>query len=183
MELGEQVQRREPTVSYFLDGYLRGLMACRVDIPVQALNLYFNGWWHGALHLEGFSLCDNCLVTHPIVSQANPHVHLFFFAPQGSAGKPVAHRKGKGTGRLMFIPFFPYIPRLRPVGWRGNFLLSAAEQWLKLELTKNFKVCDLRSPEGILDLLMKSEWIAHPRPGPASTIARSRLVERFFAAI
>jgi hypothetical protein len=24
-------------------------------------------------------------------------------------------------------------------GWRGNFLLSAAEQWLKLELTKNFK--------------------------------------------
>ncbi len=26
-------------------------------------------------------------------------------------------------------------------GWRGNFLLSAAEQWLKLELTKNFKVC------------------------------------------
>ena len=25
-------------------------------------------------------------------------------------------------------------------GWRGNFLLAAAEQWLKLELTKNFKV-------------------------------------------
>ena len=25
-------------------------------------------------------------------------------------------------------------------GWRGNFLLSAAEQWLKHELTKNFKV-------------------------------------------
>ncbi|THH28944.1 hypothetical protein EUX98_g5239 [Antrodiella citrinella] len=39
---------------------------------------------------------------------------------RGSAGKPVAHRKGKG--------------------WRGNFLLSAAEQWLKLELTKNFKL-------------------------------------------
>lgn len=36
------------------------------------------------------------LVTHPIVSQVNPHVHLFFFAPQGSAGKPVAHRKNKG---------------------------------------------------------------------------------------
>lgn len=25
-------------------------------------------------------------------------------------------------------------------GWRGGFLLSAAEQYLKLELTKNFKV-------------------------------------------
>jgi len=73
----------------------------RVDIPVQSLNLYFN-------------------VTHTVVSQVNPHVHLFFFAPRGSAGKPVAHRKGKG--------------------WRGNFLLSAAEQWLKLELTKNFKL-------------------------------------------
>ncbi|CCM01576.1 uncharacterized protein FIBRA_03636 [Fibroporia radiculosa] len=81
--------------SKFKDGSLR------VDIPVQALNMYFN-------------------VTHPIVSQVNPHVHLFFFAPQGSAGKPVAHRKNKG--------------------WRGNFLLSAAEQWLKLELTKNFKL-------------------------------------------
>ncbi|KAH8105837.1 patatin-domain-containing protein [Cristinia sonorae] len=75
----------------------------RVDIPVQSLNLYFN-------------------VTHPVVSQVNPHVHLFFFAPRGSAGKPVAHRKGKGKG------------------WRGNFVLSAAEQWLKLELTKNFKL-------------------------------------------
>ena len=33
---------------------------------------------------------------NPVVSQVNPHVHLFFFAPRGSAGKPVAHRKGKG---------------------------------------------------------------------------------------
>jgi len=80
--------------SRFKDGSLR------VDIPLQALNLYFN-------------------VTHPVVSQVNPHVHLFFFAPRGSAGKPVAHRKGKG--------------------WRGNFLLSAAEQWLKHELSKKFQ--------------------------------------------
>lgn len=35
-------------------------------------------------------------MTNPVVSQVNPHVHLFFFAPRGSAGKPVAHRKGKG---------------------------------------------------------------------------------------
>lgn len=49
----------------------------RVDIPTQGLNLYFN-------------------VSYPVVSQVNPHVHLFFFAPRGSAGKPVARRKGKG---------------------------------------------------------------------------------------
>ncbi|CAA7259795.1 unnamed protein product [Cyclocybe aegerita] len=96
--------------SRFKDGSLR------VDIPVQALNLYFN-------------------VTHPVVSQVNPHVHLFFFAPRGSAGKPVAHRKGKG--------------------WRGNFLLSAAEQWLKHELTKNFKV--IRDLE-LLPQLLGQDW-------------------------
>ncbi|TFK43500.1 acyl transferase/acyl hydrolase/lysophospholipase [Crucibulum laeve] len=96
--------------SRFKDGSLR------VDIPLQALNLYFN-------------------VTHPVVSQVNPHVHLFFFAPRGSAGKPVAHRKGKG--------------------WRGNFLLSAAEQWLKHELTKNFKV--IRDLE-LLPQLLGQDW-------------------------
>ncbi|KAI0068836.1 patatin-domain-containing protein [Artomyces pyxidatus] len=96
--------------SKFKDGSLR------VDIPVQALNLYFN-------------------VTHPVVSQANPHVHLFFFAPRGSAGKPVAHWKGKG--------------------WRGNFVLSAAEQWLKLELTKNFKL--IRDLE-LLPQLLGQDW-------------------------
>ena len=44
-------------------------------------------------------------VTHPIVSQVNPHVHLFFFAPQGSAGKPVAHSKGKGMSREVRHPY------------------------------------------------------------------------------
>lgn len=102
----------------------RSSLAYSVDIPLQSLHLLFN-------------------VNHSIVSQVNPHVHLFFFAPKGSAGRPVAHRKGKG--------------------WRGGFLLSgertliaepietrkltsisvlrtAMEQYLKLELTKNFKV-------------------------------------------
>ncbi|ELU45824.1 patatin-like phospholipase domain-containing protein [Rhizoctonia solani AG-1 IA] len=52
-----------------------------------------------------------------------------------SAGKPVAHRKGKG--------------------WRGGFLLSAAEQYLKLELTKNFKV--IRDLE-LLPRLLGQDW-------------------------
>ena len=57
---------------------------------------------------------------HSIISQVNPHIHLFFFQPRGAPGKPVRHRKGKG--------------------WRGGFFLSAAEQFLKLDLTKNFRV-------------------------------------------
>ncbi|EEB91398.1 hypothetical protein MPER_10245 [Moniliophthora perniciosa FA553] len=96
--------------SKFKDGSLR------VDIPIQSLNLFFN-------------------VTFPVVSQVNPHVHLFFFAPRGSAGKPVAHSKSKG--------------------WRGNFLLSAVEQWLKHELTKNFKV--IRDLE-LLPTVLGQDW-------------------------
>ncbi|KAH9076980.1 patatin-domain-containing protein [Lactarius deliciosus] len=90
--------------SKFKDGSLR------VDIPLQSLHLLFN-------------------VTHPVVAQANPHVHLFFFAPRGSAGKPVGPQEEQ----------------------RGNFLLSAAEQWLKLELTKNFKA-------HLLPELLGSDW-------------------------
>jgi len=94
----------------FKDGSLR------VDVPIQSLNLLFN-------------------VNYPIVSQLNPHIHLFWFAPRGSPGKPVAHRKGKG--------------------WRGGFLLSAAEQYLKLELTKNFKV--IRDLE-LMPQIVGQEW-------------------------
>lgn len=47
-------------------------------------------------------------VTHPVVSQVNPHVHLFFFAPRGSAGKPVAHRKGKGNLPFKFFLYLTY---------------------------------------------------------------------------
>ncbi|KAG8956859.1 hypothetical protein FRC04_000337 [Tulasnella sp. 424] len=96
--------------SRFKDGSLR------VDIPLQSLNLLFN-------------------VNYPIVSQVNPHVHLFNFSPRGSAGKPVVHRKGKG--------------------WRGGFILSAAEQYLKLELTKNFKV--IRDLE-LLPQILGQDW-------------------------
>ncbi|CED83697.1 patatin-domain-containing protein [Phaffia rhodozyma] len=94
----------------FKDGSLR------VDIPLQSLHLLFN-------------------VNHSIVSQVNPHVHLFFFAPQGTAGRPVAHRKGKG--------------------WRGGFLLSAMEQYLKLELNKNFKV--IRDLE-LMPTMLGQDW-------------------------
>lgn len=77
----------------FRDGSLR------VDIPLKDLHSLYN-------------------VNFPLVSQVNPHVHLFFFAPKGMPGRPVAHRKGKG--------------------WRGGFILSAAEHVLKVHLSTNF---------------------------------------------
>ncbi|KAH8894847.1 Arf-domain-containing protein [Thozetella sp. PMI_491] len=73
----------------------------RTDVPIKALNLYFN-------------------VNFTIVSQVNPHVNLFFFSSRGSVGQPVTHRKGRG--------------------WRGGYLGSATEQYIKLDLTKWLKV-------------------------------------------
>src|SRR3569833_2549163 len=48
-----------------------------------------------------------------IVSQVNPHINLFFFSSRGSVGQPVTHRRGRG--------------------WRGGYLGSAAEQYIKLD--------------------------------------------------
>lgn len=59
-------------------------------------------------------------VNFSIVSQVNPHVFFFYYSSRGSVGKPVAHRKGRG--------------------WRGGFLGSAIEQFLKLDLYKWLKV-------------------------------------------
>ena len=59
-------------------------------------------------------------VNFTIVSQVNPHISLFFFSSRGTVGTPVTHRRGRG--------------------WRGGFLGSAAEQYIKLDLTKWLKV-------------------------------------------
>jgi predicted acylesterase/phospholipase RssA len=59
-------------------------------------------------------------VNFTIVSQVNPHVNLFFFSSRGSVGRPVTHRKGRG--------------------WRGGFLGSAVEQYIKLDLNKWLRV-------------------------------------------
>lgn len=71
------------------------------DIPTLALNTQFN-------------------VNYTVVSQVNPHVHVFFYANQGSPGRPVTHLEGRG--------------------WRGGFLASTIEQMLKLDLAKWLKV-------------------------------------------
>ncbi|KAI9305391.1 acyl transferase/acyl hydrolase/lysophospholipase [Cunninghamella echinulata] len=94
----------------FKDGSLR------TDIPTQTLHNYFN-------------------VNYSIVSQVNPHIHIFFYANQGSPGRPVTHRYGKG--------------------WRGGFLASTAEQLLKLELSKWLKL--LRDLD-LLPKLLNQDW-------------------------
>lgn len=113
-----------------------------VDIPLQSLHLLFNTSF-AIVSQVGVLTCSfsfairadhlrSCRSIHmSIVSKStsaprsSSHspvscLAVFFFAPKGTAGRPVAHRKGKG--------------------WRGGFLLAAMEQYLKLELSKNFRV-------------------------------------------
>ncbi|KAI8331678.1 acyl transferase/acyl hydrolase/lysophospholipase [Chlamydoabsidia padenii] len=94
----------------FKDGSLR------TDIPAQALHNHFN-------------------VNYAIVSQVNPHIHIFFYANQGSPGRPVTHRSGKG--------------------WRGGFVASTIEQLLKLDLSKWLKV--LRDLD-LLPRVLNQDW-------------------------
>lgn len=99
----------------FKDGSLR------TDIPSYALHSHFG-------------------VNYTIVSQVNPHIHLFFYANQGSPGRPVTHRWGKG--------------------WRGGFLASALEQFLKLDLSKWLKVVrDLDLMPKLLNQDWSSIWL------------------------
>jgi len=88
----------------------------RTDIPLRALNIHFN-------------------VNFSIVSQVNPHINLFFFAPRGVPGRPVTHRKGRG--------------------WRGGFLGSTLETSIKLDLQKYLKI--LRHLE-LLPRLLGQDW-------------------------
>ena len=74
-------------------------------------------------------------VNFTIVSQVNPHVNLFFFSSRGSVGQPVTHRKGRG--------------------WRGGYLGSAFEEYLKQDLRKWLKL--LRNLE-LLPRLMGQDW-------------------------
>ena len=94
-------KKRDGTLAPYSFGHKWKDGSLRTDIPLKALNLYFN-------------------VNFSIVSQCNPHISVFFFSSRGSVGWPVTHRRGRG--------------------WRGGFLGSAVEQYLKLDLNKWLKV-------------------------------------------
>ncbi|KAH8726980.1 patatin-like phospholipase domain-containing protein [Phaeosphaeriaceae sp. PMI808] len=94
-------------------------------------------WKDGSLRtdipLKALNLHFN--VRFSIVSQVNPHINIFFFSSRGSVGRPVTHRRGRG--------------------WRGGFIGSAIEQYLKLDLHKWLKV--LRHLE-LLPRPMGQDW-------------------------
>ncbi|KAJ3009390.1 UNVERIFIED_CONTAM: hypothetical protein HDU68_002732, partial [Siphonaria sp. JEL0065] len=60
-------------------------------------------------------------VTFQIVSQVNPHITIFFYESQGSAGCPTPHRGGRG--------------------WRGGFIASSLIHMIDLDLKKWLRLC------------------------------------------
>lgn len=95
------MKKRDGTLAPYSFGHKWKDGSLRTDIPLKSLNLHFN-------------------VHFSIVSQANPHINLFFFSSRGTVGRPVTHRRGRG--------------------WRGGYLGSATEQYIKLDLNKWLKV-------------------------------------------
>ncbi|ODQ77616.1 hypothetical protein BABINDRAFT_22396, partial [Babjeviella inositovora NRRL Y-12698] len=109
----------------------------RTDIPIESLNTYFNA-------------------KYSIVSQVNPHISLFFYAPRGSVGRPVSRgiriknygNPGKETGEG--DPTGDLISSLR-----GGFVSVALENLVKLDITKWLKF--IKSLD-LLPHLMKQDW-------------------------
>lgn len=96
----------------------------RTDIPLDALNTYYN-------------------VNFLIVSQVNPHISLFFYAPKGTVGRPVTVSR-KRTRKQKYAAF------------RGGFFATASEQLLKLEIKKWFQIIKLLD---LLPRLLKQDWL------------------------
>ena len=97
----------------------------RTDIPIDALKTYYN-------------------VNFTVVSQVNPHILLFFFAPKGSVGRPVALSRRK-TRREKYASL------------RGGFIATALEHIFKLEIKKwleMIKTLDL------LPRLLELDWLS-----------------------
>ncbi|EEB07799.1 triacylglycerol lipase [Schizosaccharomyces japonicus yFS275] len=93
------------------------LMTRSVDGKLIPYN-FGNRWRDGSLRTDIplAELRTQFNVHYSIVSQTNPHIQIFFFSPRGAIGRPVSHRKGQG--------------------WRGGYLGSALEQYLKFEMIK-----------------------------------------------
>ena len=120
-------------------GILNPVVLMRKNARTGLLEPYSFGhkWKDGSLRTDIplKALNTHFNVTYSIVSQVNPHINLFFFSSRGTVGRPVTHRRGRG--------------------WRGGFLGSATEQYLKLDLTKWLKV--LRHLE-LLPRYAEQDW-------------------------
>ena len=127
-------KKRDGTLAPYSFGHKWKDGSLRTDIPIKALNLHFNVNFTIVSQVCLFCLLFSYCSTSN-VPKVNPHINLFFFNSRGTVGRPVTHRRGRG--------------------WRGGFLGSAIEQYIKLDLNKWLKV--LRHLE-LLPRLMGQDW-------------------------
>lgn len=101
-------------------------------------------YWDGSIEqdipINGLAETFNCRFF--LVAQANPHIVPFFFNNKGAVGKPNRWSSG-----------------LREDAWRGGFLLSAMELYLKNDMKSKFVFLrDLDAAVGFTGTLMTQSY-------------------------
>ncbi|CAG7926114.1 unnamed protein product [Penicillium olsonii] len=126
-------KKRDGTLEPYSFGHKWKDGSLRTDIPIKALNLHFNVNFTIVSQVRFHTSIYDILPLTRL--QVNPHINLFFFSSRGTVGRPVTHRKGRG--------------------WRGGFLGTAIEQYIKLDMNKWLRV--LRHLE-LLPRPMGQDW-------------------------
>ena len=137
----------------------------RTDIPLEALNTYYN-------------------VTFSIVSQVNPHVMLWIFKNRGDVGKPIIRKRGK-TFRGGFIPSylenlikleiikwlkliheFQLLPNLAESDWSNIFLQrfdGSVTLFPKIEIWDYLYILTDPTKERLTKIISNGEHVAYPK--------------------
>lgn len=144
----------------------------RTDIPVDALNTYYN-------------------VTFSVVSQVNPHISLFFFAAKGTVGRPVAvPRRKTHRGRfaslrggfvatalehlykleikkwLQMVKTLDLLPNFLEQDWLNIWLqnfLGSVTVWPRNRLADFLYILLDPTQEQLRQLILKGERCMYPR--------------------
>ena len=130
--------------------------------------LYFDGSIEQDIPTAGLAEQFNCQFF--LAAQANPHIVPFFYNNKGDVGRPsrwsVGHREEVRSPLCVVVPLVPptnpaLSPRFaRPQSWRGGFLLSALELYLKIDMKAKFQfLADLEAAVGFTSTLMtQNNW-------------------------
>lgn len=106
----------------------------------EDLEMYFDGSITNDIPTTGLAESFNCKFF--IVGQANPHVVPFFFSSRGSVGQPSRWTVAAGEE-----------------AWRGGFLLSVLETYLKVDMLAKMHFLQLiEAPVGFTGTIMTQDF-------------------------
>lgn len=138
----------------------------RTDIPVRALNTYFN-------------------VNFSIVSQVNPHIKLFAYLPRGQVGRPVSHKYSHSRWRggflcsafetsvkleikkcLKLLRNLQLIPRFMNQDWSNVFLQQfqgSVTVWPKIRLRDFWYILSDPTEKQLAEMMTAGERTIYPK--------------------